>query len=118
MRATRNDKLMSNSKLVLVDGSSYLFRAYHALPKLTSSRGEPTGAIHGVLNMITKLMGEEGTEHFAIVFDAPGKTFRDDIYPEYKANRDAMPEDLRAQIDRYHSRDGTAAPACRRRRSR
>ena len=99
MRATRNDKLMSNSKLVLVDGSSYLFRAYHALPKLTSSRGEPTGAIHGVLNMITKLMGEEGTEHFAIVFDAPGKTFRDDIYPEYKANRDAMPEDLRAQID-------------------
>jgi DNA polymerase-1 len=90
---------MSNSKLVLVDGSSYLFRAYHALPKLTSSRGEPTGAIHGVLNMITKLMGEEGTEHFAIVFDAPGKTFRDDIYPKYKANRDAMPEDLRAQID-------------------
>lgn len=99
MRTTRNDKLMSNSKLVLVDGSSYLFRAYHALPKLTSSRGEPTGAIHGVLNMITKLMGEEGTEHFAIVFDAPGKTFRDDIYPKYKANRDAMPEDLRAQID-------------------
>ena len=89
---------MSNSKLVLVDGSSYLFRAYHALPKLTSSRGEPTGAIHGVLNMITKLMGEEGTEHFAIVFDAPGKTFRDDIYPEYKANRDATSEDLKAQF--------------------
>ena len=91
--------LMSDSKLVLVDGSSYLFRAYHALPKLTSSRGEPTGAIHGVLNMITKLANEETTPHFVVVFDAPGKTFRDEIYPEYKANRDAMPDDLRAQIE-------------------
>ncbi len=90
---------MSDSKLVLVDGSSYLFRAYHALPKLTSSRGEPTGAIHGVLNMIAKLMAEEDTEHFVVVFDAPGKTFRDDIYPEYKANRDAMPDELRSQIE-------------------
>ena len=90
---------MSDSKLVLVDGSSYLFRAYHALPKLTSSRGEPTGAIHGVLNMISKLAAEESTPHFVVVFDAPGKTFRDDIYPEYKANRDAMPEDLREQIE-------------------
>ena len=90
---------MSDSKLVLVDGSSYLFRAYHALPKLTSSRGEPTGAIHGVLNMIAKLMTEEDTEHFVVVFDAPGKTFRDDIYPEYKANRDAMPDELRSQIE-------------------
>ena len=90
---------MSDSKLVLVDGSSYLFRAYHALPKLTSSRGEPTGAIHGVLNMITKLANEESTPHFVVVFDAPGKTFRDEIYPEYKANRDAMPDDLREQIN-------------------
>jgi DNA polymerase-1 len=90
---------MSDSKLVLVDGSSYLFRAYHALPKLASSRGEPTGAIHGVLNMLAKLMAEEDTTHFAVIFDAPGKTFRDDIYPEYKANRDAMPDDLRAQIE-------------------
>jgi len=89
---------MSDSKLVLVDGSSYLFRAYHALPKLTSSRGEPTGAIHGVLNMLAKLMAEEDTQHLVVVFDAPGKTFRDEIYPEYKANRDAMPDDLRAQI--------------------
>ena len=90
---------MSDSKLVLVDGSSYLFRAYHALPKLTSSRGEPTGAIHGVLNMINKLASEEDTTHFVVVFDAPGKTFRDDIYPEYKANRDAMPEELKAQVE-------------------
>ena len=63
---------MSDSKLVLVDGSSYLYRAYHALPKLTSSRGEPTGAIHGVLNMINKLAAEEDTIHFVVVFDAPG----------------------------------------------
>lgn len=89
---------MSDGKIVLVDGSSYLYRAYHALPKLTSSRGEPTGAIHGVLNMIAKLMTEEDTEHFVVVFDAPGKTFRDELYPEYKANRDAMPDDLREQI--------------------
>ena len=90
---------MSDSKLVLVDGSSYLFRAYHALPKLTSSRGEPTGAIHGVLNMINKLAADEETAHFVVVFDAPGKTFRDEIYPEYKANRDAMPDELRVQIE-------------------
>ena len=90
---------MSDSKLVLVDGSSYLFRAYHALPKLTSSRGEPTGAIHGVLNMINKLASDEETTHFVVVFDAPGKTFRDEIYPDYKADRDAMPEELKAQIE-------------------
>jgi len=86
------------SKLVLIDGSSYLYRAYHALPKLTSSRGEPTGAIHGVLNMIHKLMVEEPTEHFAVVFDAPGKTFRDEMFEDYKANRPPMPDDLRDQI--------------------
>ena len=91
--------LMSDSKLVLVDGSSYLYRAYHALPKLTSSRGEPTGAIHGVLSMILKLAKEQETEHFAVVFDAPGKTFRDEIFDEYKANRPPMPDDLRLQID-------------------
>ena len=90
---------MSDSKLVLVDGSSYLYRAYHALPKLTSSRGEPTGAIHGVLNMINKLAKDEGTPHFAVVFDAPGKTFRDDMYAEYKANRPPMPDDLRDQVE-------------------
>ena len=68
---------MSKKKLVLVDGSSYLYRAYHALPKLTNSKGDPTGAIHGVLNMLNKLIKEEPTEHFVVVFDAPGKTFRD-----------------------------------------
>jgi DNA polymerase-1 len=90
---------MADKKLVLVDGSSYLYRAYHALPKLTSSKGEPTGAIHGVLNMINKLIKEQDTEHFAVVFDAPGKTFRDEIFDEYKANRPPMPDDLRLQVD-------------------
>jgi len=91
--------LMSDSKLVLVDGSSYLYRAYHALPKLTSSRGEPTGAIHGVLSMLLKLAREQDTEHFVVVFDAPGKTFRDEIFDAYKANRPPMPDDLRLQIE-------------------
>ena len=90
---------MSNKKLVLVDGSSYLYRAYHALPALTTSRGEPTGAIHGVLNMLNKLAREQETEHFVVVFDAPGKTFRDDLYTEYKANRPPMPDDLRSQVE-------------------
>jgi DNA polymerase-1 len=90
---------MSESKLVLVDGSSYLYRAYHALPKLTSSRGEPTGAIHGVLNMISKFASEESTEHFVVIFDAPGKTFRDELFERYKATRPPMPDDLRAQIE-------------------
>jgi DNA polymerase-1 len=91
--------LMSDGKLVLVDGSSYLYRAYYALPKLTSSRGEPTGAVHGVLSMILKLAKEQDTEHFAVVFDAPGRTFRDEIFEEYKANRPPMPDELRLQID-------------------
>ena len=90
---------MADKKLVLVDGSSYLYRAYHALPKLTSSKGEPTGAIHGVLNMINKLIKEQDTEHFAVVFDAPGKTFRDEMFDEYKANRPPMPDDLRQQVE-------------------
>ncbi|MDH3363223.1 MAG: hypothetical protein OEM50_12640, partial [Gammaproteobacteria bacterium] len=71
--------------LVLIDGSSYLYRAYHALPALTNSQGEPTGALHGVLTMILKLIREEQPAHIAVVFDAPGKTFRDEIFPEYKA---------------------------------
>jgi DNA polymerase-1 len=91
--------LMSDGKLVLVDGSSYLYRAYHALPKLTSSRGEPTGAVHGVLSMLLKLAKEQETEHFAVVFDAPGKTFRDEMFEAYKANRPPMPDELRLQID-------------------
>ena len=85
--------------LVLIDGSSYLFRAFHALPALTNSAGEPTGALHGVLNMISKLVREEDPEHVAVVFDASGKTFRNDMYPEYKANRPPMPDDLRSQIE-------------------
>jgi len=89
---------MAHKKLVLVDGSSYLYRAYHALPPLTNSRGEPTGAVHGVLNMLTKLAREYPTENFAVIFDAPGKTFRDDLYAEYKANRPPMPDDLREQV--------------------
>jgi len=85
--------------LILVDGSSYLYRAFHALPELTNGAGEPTGAIHGVLNMLNKLVREEAPERIAIVFDAPGKTFRDELYEDYKANRPPMPDDLRAQVE-------------------
>ncbi|HLT91301.1 MAG TPA: DNA polymerase I [Woeseiaceae bacterium] len=90
---------MSSNRLVLVDGSSYLYRAYHALPRLTTSRGDPTGALFGVLNMINKLAREEPSEHFAVVFDAPGKTFRDSLFEEYKANRPPMPDDLSPQVE-------------------
>lgn len=89
-------------KLVLVDGSSYLFRAYHGLPQLTSPSGHPTGAIYGVLNMLRKLLKDEQPDRLAVVFDAKGKTFRNDIYPEYKANRPPMPDDLRVQIEPLH----------------
>jgi DNA polymerase-1 len=84
--------------LILVDASGYLFRAYHALPKLTNSKGEATGALMGVLSMLRKLVEEHHPDYIGVVFDAPGKTFRDDIYPEYKANRPAMPDELREQI--------------------
>jgi DNA polymerase-1 len=84
--------------LVLIDGSSYLYRAFHALPPLTNSQGEPTGALHGVLTMIQKLIREEAPQHIAVVFDAPGKTFRDDLYADYKANRPPMPDELRSQV--------------------
>ena len=84
--------------LLLVDGSSYLYRAFHALPDLRGPRGEPTGAIHGVLNMLRRLLKEAPAEYIACVFDAKGKTFRDDLYPQYKANRAPMPDDLAAQI--------------------
>ncbi len=70
--------------LVLVDGSSYLYRAFHALPPLTNSKGEPTGAVLGVVNMLLKLMRETAPARFAVVFDAPGKTFRDELFAEYK----------------------------------
>ncbi len=89
---------MSKPRLVLVDGSSYLYRAFHALPPLSTSKGEPTGAMHGVLNMLNRLLREQAGDHIAIVFDAPGRTFRDEMFEEYKANRPPMPDDLRAQI--------------------
>jgi DNA polymerase-1 len=90
---------MANPDLVLIDGSSYLYRAFHALPKLTNSKGEPTGALHGVLNMINKLVREQSSAHVVVVFDAPGKTFRDELYADYKANRPPMPDELRSQIE-------------------
>jgi DNA polymerase-1 len=89
---------MTDADLVLIDGSSYLYRAYHALPKLSNAAGDPTGALHGVLNMINKLVREAPEAHIAVVFDAPGKTFRDDMYADYKANRPPMPDDLRPQV--------------------
>ncbi|MDQ1345884.1 MAG: polymerase [Pseudomonadota bacterium] len=85
--------------LVLVDGSSYLYRAFHALPPLTNSKGEPTGAVLGVLNMLLKLLKEQDPPLVGVVFDAPGKTFRDQLFAEYKAQRPPMPDDLRAQIE-------------------
>ena len=86
-------------RLLLVDGSSYLYRAFHAMPDLRNSSNEPTGAIQGVLNMLRRLHKDYPADYSACVFDAKGKTFRDDIYPEYKANRASMPDDLRAQIE-------------------
>ncbi len=88
--------------LLLVDGSSYLYRAFHAMPDLRNEANEPTGAIHGVLNMLRRLHKDYPADYCACVFDAKGKTFRDDIYPEYKANRAAMPDDLRPQIEPLH----------------
>lgn len=87
---------------VLVDGSSYLFRAFHAPPHLTNSKGEPTGAIFGVVNMLRSLLKRYKPENMAVVFDAKGKTFRSDIYAEYKAHRPPMPDDLRVQIEPLH----------------
>lgn len=91
-----------SNKLVLVDGSSYLFRAYHAMPNLSNSKHEPTGAIYGVVNMIKRLQADYGDDHLVVIFDAKGKTFRNDMYPEYKANRPPMPDDLRVQIEPIH----------------
>ena len=88
--------------LLLVDGSSYLYRAFHAMPDLRNSKNEPTGAIQGVLNMLRRLHKDYPSDYSACVFDAKGKTFRDDIYPAYKANRASMPDDLRPQIEPLH----------------
>jgi DNA polymerase-1 len=89
---------MGARKLILVDGSGYLYRAFHALPPLTTSRGEPTGAVLGVLNMLNKMIKEEAPDRIAVVFDAPGRTFRDDLFDQYKAHRAPMPDDLRSQV--------------------
>ena len=89
----------SNHTLLVIDGSSFLYRAYHGLPDLRSPMGEPTGALYGMIAMLKRLRNIVPTEHAVCVFDAKGKTFRDDWYPEYKANRAKMPDDLVAQIE-------------------
>ena len=93
---------MTDNTLVLVDGSYYLFRAYHAMPPLTNASGDPTGVIFGVINMIKKHLVEGGPDYFAVIFDAKGKSFRNNLYKEYKANRPAMPEELAVQIKPLH----------------
>ncbi|MEQ1530281.1 MAG: 5'-3' exonuclease H3TH domain-containing protein, partial [Methylococcales bacterium] len=92
----------SPNRLILVDGSSFLFRAYHAVPPLTSPQGLPTNAIHGVTNMLRKLIADYHSDYITVVFDAPGKTFRNDLYDQYKAHRPPMPDDLRVQIEPLH----------------
>lgn len=94
--------MTQTAPLILVDGSSYLYRAYHAMPPLTNSDGESTGTIYGVINMLRKLIRDYHPEHMAVVFDAKGKTFRNDLYAEYKASRPPMPDDLREQIAPIH----------------
>jgi len=94
---------MTKPVLLLVDGSSYLYRAFHALPDLRNKQNEPTGAIYGVINMLRRLTGDYKAQYRACVFDAKGKTFRDDLYPEYKAHRPPMPDDLVQQIEPLHA---------------
>ena len=93
----------SEAPFVLVDGSSYLFRAFHGMPPMSNSQGQATHAIYGVINMLKSLLKTYEPTHIAVVFDAKGKTFRDDIYPEYKANRPPMPDELRSQIAPLHA---------------
>ncbi|MDC9598045.1 DNA polymerase I [Xenorhabdus anantnagensis] len=93
---------IADNPLILVDGSSYLYRAYHAFPPLTNSSGEPTGAMYGVLNMLRSLIMQYKPSHVAVVFDAKGKTFRDELFAEYKSHRPPMPDDLRSQIEPLH----------------
>ncbi len=92
----------TQKRLILVDGSSFLFRAYHAIPPLTNPQGEPTNAIYGVSNMLRKLIADYQSDYITVVFDAPGKTFRNDLYDQYKAHRPPMPDDLRVQIEPLH----------------
>ncbi|WP_264273185.1 DNA polymerase I [Duffyella gerundensis] len=93
---------IAENPLILVDGSSYLYRAYHAFPPLTNSAGEPTGAMYGVLNMLRSMLLQYKPSHVAVVFDAKGKTFRDELFEHYKSHRPPMPDDLRAQIEPLH----------------
>ncbi|MRT10351.1 DNA polymerase I [Pantoea agglomerans] len=93
---------IAENPLILVDGSSYLYRAYHAFPPLTNSAGEPTGAMYGVLNMLKSLLAQYNPSHVAVVFDAKGKTFRDELFEHYKSHRPPMPDELRAQIEPLH----------------
>jgi DNA polymerase-1 len=95
--------MSSKQTLYLIDGSSYLYRAFHALPPLTNASGAPTGAVYGVVNMLNKFLSETEPEHIAVLFDARGKTFRDEIFAEYKAQRPKMPDDLAVQIEPLHS---------------
>jgi len=97
-RIERDDPL-----LVLIDGSSYLYRAFHAMPPLTNSKGQATGAVYGVINMLRTLIDEYRPDYIAVVFDAKGKTFRDEMYDQYKANRPPMPDELRTQIEPLHA---------------
>ncbi|MDE1886916.1 MAG: DNA polymerase I [Gammaproteobacteria bacterium] len=99
--AAANDT--SKKLLILVDGSSYLYRAFYALPPLSNSKGEPTGAVRGVAAMLKKLLADYAPEHVAVVFDASGKTFRDELFAEYKANRPSMPDDMSVQIEPLHA---------------
>ena len=94
--------LVMNKTLLLVDGSSYLYRAFHAMPDLRNAQGEPTGALYGVANMLRRLVQDHKADYAACIFDARGKTFRDDLYPEYKSHRPPMPPDLAAQIEPIH----------------
>ena len=95
--------LTDTKPLILVDGSSYLYRAFHALPSLSNTKGDPTGAVYGVTNMLRRLLTDYEPEYVAVIFDAKGKTFRDDMYPQYKANRPPMPEELAQQIQPIHA---------------
>ena len=92
----------TQKRLILVDGSSFLFRAYHGVPPLTNAQGEPTNAVYGVSNMLRRLITDYQSDYVTVVFDAPGKTFRNDLYQDYKAHRPPMPDDLRVQIEPLH----------------
>jgi DNA polymerase-1 len=95
--------MKKNEQLILVDGSSYLYRAFHAIRELSTSKGQPTNAIYGVINMLRRLIKDFQPKHMAVVFDSKGKTFRDDLYDQYKANRSPMPDELREQIEPLHN---------------